>query len=122
MSLNNQNSTPESPVALNTMQSPRIAEETPECERTVSPKELTKDDTKAELGSKQDIDPRGSEHVRRGFLPFLCFVPALQDPRDYTPGMKWVLTFIVAMGGLVVPLSSGVLFRKVSSYQTRTRS
>jgi hypothetical protein len=35
---------------------------------------------------------------------------ALQGPRQYAPGMKWGLTFIVAMGGLVVPLSSGVLF------------
>lgn len=122
MSLNNQNSTPESLAALNTMRSPRITEENPECERTASPKELTKDDTKAELGSKQEIDPRGSENVRRGFLPWVCLVPALHDPEHYTPGMKWALTFIVAMGGLVVPLSSGVLFRKVSSYQSRTRS
>lgn len=104
------------------MQSPKISETTPEYERTASPKELIQDNTKAELGSKQEIDPRGSEHVRRGFLPLLCFVPALQDPRHYTPGMKWGLTFIVAMGGLVVPLSSGVLFRKVSSYQIGARS
>lgn len=102
------------------MQSPIITETTPEHERTDSPNELAKDDIKAELGSKEEIDPRGSDHVSRGFLPFLCFVPALQDPRHYTPGMKWVLIFIVAMGGLVVPLSSGVLFRKISYSPART--
>lgn len=122
MPLVHKSNIPETPVALATMHSPRITEITPEYERTASPKELTQDDIKAELGSKQDVDPRGSEHVRRGFLSFLCFVLALQDSRHYTPGMKWGLTFIVAMGGLVVPLRSGVLFRKLFSYQTRTRS
>ncbi|KAJ5518117.1 Major facilitator superfamily domain general substrate transporter [Penicillium expansum] len=110
MSLTHTNNTPGYQEALNIMQSPIITQTTPEHERTDSPNELAKDDIKAELGSKEEIDPRGSDHVSRGFLPFLCFVPALQDPRHYTPGMKWVLTFIVAMGGLVVPLSSGVLF------------
>ncbi|KAF7167695.1 hypothetical protein CNMCM5623_000942 [Aspergillus felis] len=52
----------------------------------------------------------GSRHVRRGFLSFLCFVPAIEDPRQYPAGRKWFLTAIVAAGGLVVPLSSGVLF------------
>ncbi|OQE05115.1 hypothetical protein PENVUL_c027G08718 [Penicillium vulpinum] len=71
---------------------------------------LTQDDTKAELGASQEVDLHGSERVRRGFLPWLCLVPALKDPKQYPPVMKWGLTFIVAMGGLVVPLSSGVLF------------
>lgn len=89
-------------------------------EYETEPEKLMQDNTKAELG-KQEID-HDLEHVRRGFLRWLCFVPALQDPRQYTPGMKWGLTFIVAMGGLVVPLSSGVLFRKASSSLVRTRS
>ncbi|KXG49612.1 Major facilitator superfamily domain, general substrate transporter [Penicillium griseofulvum] len=91
------------------MQPQRSPQATPWDERTDSPDQLTQDD-KAELGSTHEIDPHGSEHVRRGFLPWLCLIPALKDPRQYTPGMKWGLTFIVAMGGLVVPLSSGVLF------------
>lgn len=56
----------------------------------------------------------GPRHVRRGFLSFLCFVPAIEDPRQYPAGRKWFLTAIVAGGGLVVPLSSGVLFRRSS--------
>ncbi|CAP96132.1 Pc21g12350 [Penicillium rubens Wisconsin 54-1255] len=91
------------------MQSPRSTGTMPEYE-TDSPEKLMQDNTNAELGTKQEIEPHGLEHVRRGFLPWLCFVPALQGPRQYAPGMKWGLTFIVAMGGLVVPLSSGVLF------------
>ncbi|PKX96937.1 putative MFS transporter [Aspergillus novofumigatus IBT 16806] len=52
----------------------------------------------------------GPRHVRRGFLSFLCLVPAIEDPRQYPAGRKWFLTAIVAGVGLVVPLSSGVLF------------
>ncbi|KAJ5804113.1 uncharacterized protein N7518_000416 [Penicillium psychrosexuale] len=110
MSLAHQRSSAESPAALNMMQSPRITETTPEDERTDSLNEPTQDDTKAELGIRQEIDTHSSQHVHRGFFQWLCFVPALQSPTHYTPGMKWALTFIVAMGGLVVPLSSGVLF------------
>ncbi|KAJ5375430.1 hypothetical protein N7517_007436, partial [Penicillium concentricum] len=93
-----------------TMQSSTRKENTPQSERTDSPEKPTQDNTKAELGTREKIDPHGLECARRGFLPWLCFVSALQDPRSYTSGMKWGLTFIVAMGGLVVPLSSGVLF------------
>ncbi|EAW18090.1 MFS transporter [Aspergillus fischeri NRRL 181] len=60
---------------------------------------------------EQEKDNRnGPRHVHRGFLSFLCFVPAIEDPRQYPAGRKWFLTAIVAGGGLVVPLSSGVLF------------
>ena len=106
----------ESP-GFNTMQSPKNTQ----TRRPDSPEQLTQDATRAEFATKQDVDTRGSAQVRRGFLSLLCFVPAVQDPRQYTPGVKWGLTFIVAMGGLVVPLSSGVLFRKASYYLTRTR-
>jgi hypothetical protein len=109
--------TPESP-AFNTMQSPKSTQ----TERTDPREQFTQDDTKAEFGTRQKVDHHGSAQVCRGFLPWLCFVPALQDPRQYTPGTKWGLTFIVAMGGLVVPLSSGVLFRKTFNSLARTRS
>ncbi|KAI2725070.1 hypothetical protein CBS147333_9588 [Penicillium roqueforti] len=110
MSLAHKCSSAESPAALNMMQSPAITETTPEDERTDSLNEPTQDVTKAELGIRQEISTHSSQHVRRESFQWLCFVPALQSPTHYTPGMKWALTFIVAMGGLVVPLSSGVLF------------
>ncbi|KAJ5505193.1 Major facilitator superfamily domain general substrate transporter [Penicillium fimorum] len=97
-------------IGFNTMQPQESTKATLWDERTDSPDELMQDDTKAELGVGREINHHNSERVRRGFLPWLCLVPALQDPSQYTPGMKWGLTFIVAMGGLVVPLGSGVLF------------
>ncbi|RHZ53847.1 MFS transporter [Aspergillus thermomutatus] len=75
------------------------------------PRSTEETNIKADLTLKQEKDDRGgSRHVRRGFLSFLCFVPAIEDPRKYPAGRKWFLTAIVAGGGLVVPLSSGVLF------------
>ncbi|KGO76907.1 Major facilitator superfamily domain, general substrate transporter [Penicillium italicum] len=101
--------TPQSPTAFN-MDNQRIQAPIPRHER-INTDETAKSDIKSELETeKEETDPHGAEQVRRGFLPQLCFVPALQDPRQYNPRMKWFLTWIVAMGGLVVPLSSGVLF------------
>lgn len=81
-------------------------------ERTDSVNTLAQRNVETELGTKQEeSDPNASRRVRRGFLPWLCVVPSVQDPRSYSSGVKWFLTFIVAAGGLVVPLSSGVLFR-----------
>jgi hypothetical protein len=101
--------TPESPTAFN-MDNQRSKAPIPRHER-INTDETAKSDIKTEFGTeKEETDPHGAEPVRRGFLPWLCFIPALQDPRQYNPRMKWFLTSIVAMGGLVVPLSSGILF------------
>ncbi|KAK1142345.1 hypothetical protein N8T08_007897 [Aspergillus melleus] len=80
-------------------------------ERTDSVNTLARRNVETELGTKQkESDPNASRRVRRGFLSWLCVVPSVQNPRSYSSGVKWFLTFIVAAGGLVVPLSSGVLF------------
>ncbi|PYH54686.1 MFS transporter [Aspergillus niger CBS 101883] len=80
-------------------------------EPTDSVDPLAQPNIKTELGNgRENIDPNAPVRVRRGFLPWLCMVPSVQDPQSYSSGVKWFLTFIVAAGGLVVPLSSGVLF------------
>lgn len=86
-------------------------------ERTDTIDPLAQPNIKIELGNgRENIDPNAPVRVRRGFLPWLCMVPSVQDPQSYSSGVKWFLTFIVAAGGLVVPLSSGVLFRKLSPF------
>lgn len=81
-------------------------------ERMDSADTLAQPNIETELGAEREkIDPNATRRVRIGFLPWLCLVPSVQDPRSYSSGVKWFLTFIVAAGGLVVPLSSGVLFR-----------
>ncbi|GLA00564.1 hypothetical protein AnigIFM60653_009314 [Aspergillus niger] len=66
-------------------------------ERTDTIDPLAQPNIKTELGNgRENIDPNAP----------------VRDPRSYSSGVKWFLTFIVAAGGLVVPLSSGVLFRK----------
>lgn len=81
-------------------------------ERTDSDNTLALPNVETGLGPEREkIDNNASRWVRRGFLPWLCMVPSVQNPRSYSSGVKWFLTFIVAAGGLVVPLSSGVLFR-----------
>ncbi|GFF47766.1 MFS transporter, putative [Aspergillus udagawae] len=83
----------------------------PDSENMDSQRSTEKSDLDDDLGMGQERNDRdGSRHVPRGFLPFLCLVPAIEDPRQYPAARKWLLTAIVAGGGLVVPLSSGVLF------------
>ncbi|EAW14727.1 putative MFS transporter [Aspergillus clavatus NRRL 1] len=98
--------------------SDRHRRETPQ-----SPPEGEKMDPKDDLGTGQEKNDRdGSRPVRRGFLSFLCLVPAIEDPRQYPAARKWFLTAIVAGGGLVVPLSSGVLFRSLPHHDRRGSS
>ncbi|OJJ45141.1 hypothetical protein ASPZODRAFT_70199 [Penicilliopsis zonata CBS 506.65] len=48
--------------------------------------------------------------VQRGVLSFLTLIPAIEDPEKYPARQKWMLTTIIALGGLMTPLSSGILF------------
>lgn len=91
------------------------AQSAPDLENMNTHRSTEKTDVKNDLRMGQEKNDRdGSRHVRRGFLSFLCLVPEIEDPRQYAAARKWFLTAIVAGGGLVVPLSSGVLFRRSS--------
>ncbi|KAL3436761.1 major facilitator superfamily domain-containing protein [Aspergillus tetrazonus] len=87
------------------------AQSAPDLENMDTHRSTEKKDVKNDLRMGQEKNDRdGSRHVRRGFLSFLCLVPAIEDPRQYAAARKWFLTAIVAGGRLGVPLSSGVLF------------
>lgn len=49
---------------------------------------------------------------RRGLLGILTLIPEVEQPQNYTNGMKWLITFVVALAGATAPHGSAIFFRK----------
>lgn len=71
-------------------------------------------DTEAGLPAQNGKENQGSSMATRhgsGFLPFLVFISVDADATKSSNRTKWLLTWIVSLGALATPLSSGILFR-----------
>ncbi|KAJ5109223.1 hypothetical protein N7456_005898 [Penicillium angulare] len=51
---------------------------------------------------------------RRGLLGQLALVAEIENPRTYSRNMKWFITFIVALAGILAPLGSSIFFPSLS--------
>ena len=51
---------------------------------------------------------------RRGWFARLVLIPEVEEPKDYERSTKWIITFVIAMGGVASPFGSSIIFRKGS--------
>ncbi|KAJ5281083.1 hypothetical protein N7478_006455 [Penicillium angulare] len=51
---------------------------------------------------------------RRGLLGQFTLVAEIENPRTYSRDMKWFITFIVALAGILAPLGSSIFFPSLS--------
>ena len=49
---------------------------------------------------------------RRGWFARLVLIPEVEEPKDYERKTKWLITFIIAIGGIAAPFGSSIIFRK----------
>lgn len=49
---------------------------------------------------------------RRGLFGRLTILAEVEDPKLYPRGVKWFITFVVAIAGMAAPLGSTIMFRK----------
>lgn len=50
---------------------------------------------------------------RRGLLGQLALVAEIENAKTYSRNMKWFITSIVALAGILAPLGSSIFFRKL---------
>jgi len=62
-----------------------------------------------------EYTPRGQ---RRGLLSSVTLVREVQDPYQYSNGMKWLFTAIVAFAGTTSSTASSILYRKLLGAST----
>ena len=48
---------------------------------------------------------------RRGWFARLVLIPEVEEPKDYERKTKWLITFIIAIGGIAAPFGSSIIFR-----------
>ena len=53
--------------------------------------------------------PRGK---RRGLFAQFCVLAEVEEPKQYPRGMKWLITFIIAMAAVAAPLGSSIILRE----------
>ena len=49
---------------------------------------------------------------RRGLFGQLALVSEVENPKTYTRGMKWFITFVVALAGATAPMGSAIFLRE----------
>ncbi|KAI9692167.1 MAG: hypothetical protein M1822_006397 [Bathelium mastoideum] len=51
---------------------------------------------------------------RRGLLAQLALLPEVDDPKNYSRGKKWTITFIISIAAAAAPTGSGILLPALS--------
>ena len=63
--------------------------------------------------------PKGPVKVprsrRRGWFAKLVIIPEVEEPKDYERRTKWIITFIIAIGGIAAPFGSSIIFRMITA-------
>jgi hypothetical protein len=73
---------------------------------------------KAEAASDVEAlpQPKQRERVprsqRRGILGNMAIIPEITNPYEYSNGMKWLFTALVALAGTTSSTGSSILYRK----------
>ncbi|KAI1332910.1 major facilitator superfamily domain-containing protein [Xylariaceae sp. FL0255] len=65
-----------------------------------------------------DLSPTASRQVavpiprseRRGFFPFLCLIPEVDQPYNLSSSSKWGITSIVALAAIAAPMGSAIFY------------
>ena len=78
------------------------------------------DPTGSSSEANRDVEvlpqPKQQERVprsqRRGLLVSLALIPEITEPYQYSNGMKWLFTAIVASAGMTSSTGSSIFYRK----------
>lgn len=79
--------------------------------------------------SRRDVEGQEAEDVtpppvkvvrskRRGLFGRFTLLAEITEPKHYSRGTKWWITFIVAMAAVAAPMGSAIILRKHSHIQT----